>query len=145
MTPLLDRAGIAALIPHAGTMSLWDELLDADAARVRLRTGSHRRADNPLRNRGQLSAVHLIEYGAQAMAVHGGWLARQAIGGSARPGVLAAVRDLKLRCETLDDLAAPLDGEAQRLVANAGGWMYAFVLRCAGVELASGRASVIHL
>lgn len=145
MTPLLNRAGIEALIPHAGAMSLWDELLDADEVRVRLRTDSHRRADNPLRSRGRLSAVHLIEYGAQAMAVHGGWLARQAIGGSARPGVLAAVRDLRLHCETLDDLAAPLDCEAQRLVANAGGWMYAFVLRCADAELASGRASVIHL
>lgn len=143
MTPLLDRAGIEALIPHAGAMSLWDELIGASETMVHLRTDSHRRTGNPLRRDGRLSALHLIEYGAQAMAVHGGWISR-GIGG-ARPGVLAAVRDLKLHCDTLDGLDAPLDCEAQRLVANAGGWMYAFALRCAGVELASGRASVIHL
>lgn len=145
MKPLLDRAGIEALIPHAGSMSLWDELRDASETRVVLRTDSHRRADNPLRRDGQLSAVHLIEYGAQAMAVHGGWLARQASGGSARPGVLAAVREFKLQVERLDDLAAPIECEAQRLVANAGGWMYGFALRCGARELAGGRASVIHL
>lgn len=145
MSRLLDRAGIEALIPHAGTMSLWDELIDAEPARVLLRTDSHHRADNPLRRDGQLSAVHLIEYGAQAMAVHGGWLARQASGGSARPGVLAAVREFKLQVERLDDLDAAIECEAQRLVANAGGWMYGFTLRCDGRDLASGRASVIHL
>ncbi|MFA5938380.1 MAG: hypothetical protein WC809_03400 [Sinimarinibacterium sp.] len=145
MTPLLDRAGIEALIPHAGTMSLWDALLEASETQLRLRTDSHRRADHPLRRDGQLSAVHLIEYGAQAMAVHGGWLARRAGGGSARPGVLAAVRDFKLRVERLDDLDAPIECAAQRLVANAGGWMYGFTLLCDERELASGRASVIHL
>lgn len=142
MMPLLDRAGIEALIPHAGAMSLWDELIAADAHSLRLRTNSHRRADHPLRRDGRLSAVHLIEYGAQAMAVHGGWSARA--GGGARPGVLAAVRDFKLQVAWLDDCDAALECEAQRLVANAGGWMYAFALHCQGRELASGRASVIH-
>ncbi|MEQ1440507.1 hypothetical protein AAG565_14200 [Fontimonas sp. SYSU GA230001] len=145
MTVLLDRAGIEALIPHAGAMSLWDELLAADETAVRLRTDSHRRAGNPLRRDGQLTAVHLIEYGAQAMAVHGGWLARHTPAGRARPGVLAAVRDFRLNVARLDDLDAPLECVAQRLVANAGGWMYGFTLCCGGHELASGRASVIHL
>ncbi|MEW6169779.1 MAG: phosphotransferase [Pseudomonadota bacterium] len=145
MTPLLDRAGIEALIPHAGAMSLWDALLDASERTVRLRTRSHRRADHPLRRDGHLSAVHLLEYGAQAMAVHGGWLAKQAAGSGARPGVLAAVRDLRLHVERLDDLDTDLECEAQRLVANAGGWMYAFVLRAGATEVGSGRASVIHM
>lgn len=142
MSVLLDRAGIAALVPHAGAMCLWDELLAADSAEVHVRTRSHRAADNPLRSGGQLAALHLIEYGAQAMAVHGGWLARDG-GDAAQAGVLAAVRDLQLQVQRIDDLDAALECRAQRIVANAGGWMYSFRLYAEARELASGRASVI--
>lgn len=141
---LLDRAGIEALVPHAGSMCLWDTLQSADAQNAHCLTDSHRRSDNPLRRDDRLSAVHLIEYGAQAMAVHGGWLARAA-GSAAQPGVLAAVRDLQLAVERLDDIDAPLECHAQRLVANAGGWMYQFTLSAAGRELGRGRASVIPI
>ncbi|TJY58418.1 phosphotransferase [Sinimarinibacterium sp. CAU 1509] len=141
---MLDRAAIASLIPHAGSMCLWHALWEADDQRVRLTTDSHRDPQNPLRREGRLAALHLLEYGAQAMAVHGGWMARSA-GGGAQPGVLAAVRDLQLKVEWLENLPDLLTCEAQRLVANAGGWMYSFVLRCGEREIASGRASVIHL
>lgn len=141
---LLDRDGIAALIPHAGTMCLWDALVAADAQTVHCRTDSHRRTDHPLRRDGQLAAVHLIEYGAQAMAVHGGWLAQAAGAGPAKPGVLAAVRGVEFAVQRLDDLDAPLECEAQRLVSNAGGWMYTFRLFVGTQTVASGRASVIH-
>ncbi|WP_020647735.1 hypothetical protein [Solimonas variicoloris] len=144
MTALLDRAGLAALVPHAGAMCLWDELLAADETTVHVRTRRHADADHPLRRDGRLAALHLIEYGAQAMAVHGGWLAKTADGaGGARPGVLAAVRDLALHVERIDDLAAPLECSARRLVANAGGWMYEFRLHAGERTLATGRASVI--
>lgn len=125
-------------------MCLWDALLQADEQHAHCVTDSHRRDDNPLRHEGRLAALHLIEYGAQAMAVHGGWLA-QAAGSGARPGVLAAVRDLQLQVERLDDIAVPLECTARRLVANAGGWMYEFTLTAGGRELGRGRASVIHL
>jgi len=137
--------GIEGMIPHAGGMCLLERVVEWDAGRIVAATSTHRRPDNPLRSSGRLRAVHLCEYGAQAMAVHGGWLAKQAAGSGARPGVLAAVRDLRLHVERLDDLDTDLDCEAQRLVANAGGWMYAFVLRAGAVEVGSGRASVIHM
>src|SRR3546814_5046341 len=76
-----------------------DALLNSDEHSAHCRTESHRAAANPLRRDGQLAAVHLIEYGAQAMAVHGGWMARQnraaGDGAGARPGVLAAVRQFE--------------------------------------------------
>lgn len=144
MSVLLDRAGIAALVPHGGAMCLWDELLAADETTVHVRSNGHRDPAHPLRRDGQLAALHLIEYGAQAMAVHGGWLAKAAGADGAKPGVLAAVRDVTLLVERIDDLDAPLEAIARRLVANAGGWMYEFRLLAAGRELAAGRASVIH-
>lgn len=141
MTVLLDHAGIAALVPHAGSMCLWQELLAADDGGVHLRSKGHRDPLHPLRHADRLAALHLIEYGAQAMAVHGGWLAR---GGSVQAGVLAAVRDVELHVERVDDLALPLECVAQRLVSGEGGEMYRFRLFAGLQTLATGRASVIH-
>lgn len=144
--PLLRDADLAALVPHAGNMCLWSLLRSADERHVRVETESHLDQNNPLRTARGLSSVHLLEYGAQAMAVHGGWLARSGgAGTAARPGVLAAVRDLQLQTPWLDGLIAPLICEAERLVANAGGWMYRFELRCGEQLVGSGRASVIHM
>ena len=73
---LLAHAELEALIPHAGGMCLLDTVESWDAETIHCRSLSHLRADNPLREKGRLAALHLAEYGAQAMAVHGGLLAR---------------------------------------------------------------------
>src|SRR3546814_19740414 len=110
-------------------MCLWDALLNSDEHSAHCRTESHRDAANPLRRDGQLAAVHLIEYGAQAMAVHGGWMARQnraaGDGAGARPGVLAAVRQFEVYVARLDDLAAPLEcPEIGRASCRESEWQY---------------------
>ena len=69
---MIVRHDIEAIIPHKGAMCLWDEVVDWDAQCIRLRSSGHRHAAHPLRSDGCLRAVHLCEYGAQAMAVHGG-------------------------------------------------------------------------
>ncbi len=139
---MIERAQIEALIPHRGRMCLLDAVEQWDEKGIRCRSDTHRDSGNPLRRDGKLSALHLIEYGAQAMAVHGGLLER-ARGGAARPGLLVAVRDVKLEIAHLDNLSAPLIVSAQRLVANAGGWLYSFEVEADGRKLASGRVGVI--
>lgn len=89
------REAIAALIPHQGLMCLWQEVVEWDEERIVLRTNGHRDPAHPLRRDGRLHAVHLCEYGAQTMAVHGGLLARRD-GGVAKPGVLVALRGVQL-------------------------------------------------
>ena len=131
-----------SLIPHRGAMSLLDSVVDWDDTRVHLTAISHTHTDNPLRSDGRLRAVHLCEYGAQAMAVHGGLLARAA-GGAAAPGYLVSLRDVHLRAARVDDLAGALDVHAERLLGGDGSWQYAFRVEHAGATLASGRAAVI--
>jgi len=97
---------------------------------------------HPLRSHERLRAVHLCEYGAQAMAVHGGLLARES-GGVAAPGMLVALRGVELHCERIDDLPGEIECEAEALIAGEGAQQYRFVLRHAGVVLAEGRAAVI--
>jgi len=139
---MIGRDDILALIPHQGTMCLWDEVLDWDAQRIRLRAHHHRDAAHPLRSGGMLRAIHLCEYGAQAMAVHGGLRARAA-GGAARPGLLVALRGVELHVARIDDLPGMLDCEAEVLVEAEASQQYGFRIHHAGTLLAEGRAAVM--
>ena len=138
----VDRATIETLVPHAGAMCLWDEVTAWDATRIVLRSNGHRDPAHPLRSHDRLRAIHLCEYGAQAMAVHGGLLARDR-GGVAPPGMLVALRGVELHVARIDDLAGPLECEAEVLVAGDAAQQYRFVLRHAGALLAEGRAAVM--
>ncbi|MGY1458577.1 MULTISPECIES: phosphotransferase [unclassified Luteimonas] len=139
---MIPRHDILALIPHQGAMCLWDEVADFDASRIHLRAHNHRDPAHPLRSGGMLRAVHLCEYGAQAMAVHGGLRARDS-GGGVRPGVLVALRGVELHCARIDDLDGALEGEAELLMEGEASQQYAFRIRHAGVLLAEGRAAVV--
>lgn len=140
---LRTREAIARLVPHAGRMCLWQRVVAWDAQSIRLEADDHVDAAHPLRHRDRLHAVHLAEYGAQAMAVHGG-LRAQLVGGVARPGLLVALRGVVLHRDRVDDLHGALQGEASVLVESETGWQYAFAIRHAGNLLAEGRAAVIH-
>jgi predicted hotdog family 3-hydroxylacyl-ACP dehydratase len=132
----------ARLIPHAGAMSLLDAVVAWDEERIHARSDSHRRDDHPLRSDGRLRAVHLCEYGAQAMAVHGGLVARAA-GAAAKPGYLVSLREVELGRARVDDLDGTLDVHAECLLGGAGGWQYAFRVEHRGEVIAKGRAAVI--
>jgi predicted hotdog family 3-hydroxylacyl-ACP dehydratase len=138
----VDRATIESLVPHAGAMCLWDEVVEWNAQRIVLRSQGHRDPAHPLRSHDRLRAVHLCEYGAQAMAVHGGLLAREG-GGVAPPGMLVALRGVELHCTRIDDLPGAIECEAEALIAGEAAQQYRFVLRHAGIVLAEGRAAVI--
>jgi predicted hotdog family 3-hydroxylacyl-ACP dehydratase len=139
---VINRDEILALIPHQGAMCLWDEVIEWDGQRVRLRAGNHRDAAHPLRSGNRLRAIHLCEYGAQAMAVHGGLRAREA-GGAAKPGMLVALRGVQLHVARIDDLPGALECEAEVLVEAEASQQYAFRIHHAGALLAEGRAAVM--
>ena len=138
----VGREVIATLVPHGGAMCLWDEAIEWDATRILVRTQGHRDPAHPLRSGGRLRALHLCEYGAQAMAVHGGLLARDQ-GKVAPPGMLVALRGVALHCERIDDLPGALECEAEALIAGAGAQQYRFTIRHGGTVLAEGRAAVM--
>lgn len=140
----VPRSDWAALIPHAGTMCLLDAVCSWDELRIHAISAGHARVDNPLRGERGLHAVHLVEYGAQAMAVHGGLLARARDGEDARPGRLVSLRDVQLFEEYVDRLDGHLDVHAECLYADDGGAQYGFRIEHRGRLLVSGRAAVIH-
>ena len=137
----LDHAAIASRIPHAGRMCLLHDVVAWDAGSIDCHARSHRDPANPLRSRSQLSAVHGIEYAAQAMAVHGALLA--ATEEPPRRGYLASVRGVHLHVTHLDDLAGELNITAERLSGDGNPILYQFTVSHGGRCLVEGRAAVI--
>jgi len=139
---MLDRDAIAALIPHQGAMCLLDRVVEWDKDRIVLATATHRSPSNPLRLDGRLRAIHLCEYGAQAMAVHGG-LSAQAEGRRAQPGFLVSLRDVRFHIDFIDQLEGDLRITATRLLDTGTSWQYSFTVDHELVTLAAGRAAVV--
>lgn len=123
-------------------MSLLDTVVAFDDVRIHSRAISHTQVDNPLRSDGQLRALHLCEYGAQAMAVHGGLLA-QRDGAVAAPGLLVSLRAVSLHVARVDDLPGVLDIYAEKLLDSDTSWQYAFRVEYENRLLAVGRAAVV--
>ena len=141
---MLAKTDWAHLIPHQGAMSLLDAVLSWDDMRIHAISESHALAEHPLRSASGLHALHLAEYGAQAMAVHGALLARARGVDHARPGRLVSLRDIVLAVEYVDSSHGRLDVHAESLYADDTGAQYAFRVEQGGRVLASGRAAVIH-
>lgn len=137
----LDRAWIAAHIPHQGSMCLLDEVIEWSSVNIRCRSESHRSKDNPLRAHGRLGAACGVEYAAQAMAVHGALLSA---GTSKlhRPGMLASVRGLVMNVARLDDLASALVASATFVHGDGAMVLYEFNLADATRVLLTGRATI---
>jgi predicted hotdog family 3-hydroxylacyl-ACP dehydratase len=141
---MLPKTDWAHLIPHAGSMCLLDAVLAWDEKNIHAISAGHARGDNPLRGEHGLHAVHLAEYGAQAMAVHGALLARADGVEKVRPGRLVSLRDVQLHAEYVDSLNGRLDVHAECLYADDSGAQYAFRVEHRGHMVATGRAAVIY-
>lgn len=138
---MLDHTGIAARIPHQGSMCLLDAVVDWSPTSIACRAVSHTDPANPLRAADRLGVAAGIEYAAQAMAVHGALLA--ATNDPPRQGYLASVRGVQLHVARLDDLPGELCITAECLSGNGNHILYQFAIDHAGRCLLEGRAAVI--
>jgi predicted hotdog family 3-hydroxylacyl-ACP dehydratase len=138
----LERDWIVAHVPHQGRMCLLDAVLSWNSGSIECSARSHRAPDHPLRAHGRLGAACLIEYAAQAMAVHGALL-QPPSAASAPFGMLASVRALELLVAELDSIAGELSIHAGRLHGDARGALYEFRVSSDARLLAHGRASVL--
>ena len=148
MTPgapaTLDRAGIAARVPHRGRMCLLDRLLGWDALAIECTAAGHADPAHPLRTDSGLLALVAIEYAAQAMALQGALIGAAAAPAPPAPGYLASVRGVCLAVVRLDDVPGELRVRARRLAGDARQILYRFeVADAAGRPLADGRATVV--
>ena len=138
---LVDQAHIQTLIPHSGAMCLLEAVTAWDEEGIVCVTRTHLDPANPLRRQGRLAILHACEYGAQAAAIHGGLRARAA-GQTARPGYLAALRDVRWFAEDLAAVNAPLEVAARLVLGDADYCIYAIQISAAGQRLAEARITI---
>jgi predicted hotdog family 3-hydroxylacyl-ACP dehydratase len=135
----LNKSDIQTLIPHSGSMCLIDKVINWDNQRICCASCSHLDPNNPLMEKGVLSACHLLEYGTQAMAIHGGLLSNKAI-----PGFLAAIRNARLHIDTLEGIHDALIINATAISQSTSGAIYEFQISCNEEILVAARATIIN-
>jgi len=140
----IDKNEIRSLIPHTGVMCLLDEVIQWDEKQIICLSNTHLSTENPLRYENSLPAYALIEYGAQAMAIHGGLLSK-ASGHNFNEGYLAALRDVQIKRDNISDIKSVLRIEANQQMASEGNMIYSFTVSSDNELLISGRATVITI
>ncbi|MBA2549058.1 MAG: 3-hydroxylacyl-ACP dehydratase [Burkholderiaceae bacterium] len=131
-----------AFLPHAGRMRLIDRVISYDEQKIICESDSHRVADHPLAEDGVISIVCGLEYGAQAMALHGALMAASSGGGPVRRGYLVAASNLRWSAARLDACAAPLIIEAISEFRSENQVAYRFEIRTEAVAVLTGDARV---
>ena len=139
---MLNHNEICQLIPHAENMCLLDCVKIWDDKKIICTSMTHTKADNPLRNEDGLPMISLLEYGAQAMAVHGSLLKDQS-NVAMKEGYLVALRDVKIENFDLSDITSELKIEAEQVFSDAGNMIYTLTVYANTTMLVSGRATVI--
>lgn len=137
--PENSQLQIEQLIPHAGRMSLIERIDSWDNHCIQCSTDSHRQPDHPLRCNGNLSALQLLEYGAQCIAIHGGLLA-----GGSRPGFLAAIKNAHFYIEMLDNIQTQLTIRATSEIQHSNGAIYQFTVSAGQKLLLEAHATVMY-
>lgn len=124
-------------------MCLIDSVVHWDTATILCRTQSHRDPRNPLRSPEGLSALQGVEYGAQAMAIHGALLALEDKRANGR-GYLVAVENLFLDVDWLHDVPGPLDVQANLEVADCTCVIHQIQLQADASVLVRGRLIILR-
>jgi predicted hotdog family 3-hydroxylacyl-ACP dehydratase len=139
---MIQHDEICSLIPHSEDMCLLDSVDFWDDDKIICISNSHLLESNPLRRHKKLSSIHVLEYAAQAMALHGGLHDREQ-GKQMTEGYLAALRDVNVNLCELDLLKSELHIEANKILSQGGNMIYTFTVSSEEVQLASGRATVV--
>jgi predicted hotdog family 3-hydroxylacyl-ACP dehydratase len=157
---MIGRERILDLVPHTGRMCLIERVLEWSDTEIICESDNHRDPAHPLRRPAGLSSVCLIEYGAQAAAIHSTLLGTlmgsdpgsdpesgsdpiNVPNNAKRPAMLVSVRNCELRVGHLRDLTGPLKVLARVELARSDGLIYAFEVSNAARPLASGRIGIL--
>lgn len=136
---------IEELVPHKGSMCLWQRVEMLEEERIQCWTQTHLNANHPLSLDGEpLSIMALIEYAAQSVAVHGGALAWFANGDlQVREGFLVSVRNTEFF--DFNRETSCLRVEAVVLMVDDTSKSYSFKLTDAEQNMVcQGRVMVVH-
>jgi predicted hotdog family 3-hydroxylacyl-ACP dehydratase len=126
-------------------MCLIDTVQHWDDETIVCTSNTHQNQGNPLRNTQSLPISALIEYGAQAMAIHGALLEKKQ-GEAMQAGYLAALRNVEFFYQgDVALITSALVVTANRKMASQGNMIYDFLIKANDKDLISGRATVVAI
>lgn len=139
-TPALTREAIAQRIPHAGSMVLLDTVQSWSASTIDCLSYQHRARHNPLRENGVLSCITLVEFAAQAAALHAS-LSGEGITAQGT-AYIGAIKALKLHAEQVPEVEA-LGVSAQMVLNERSGAIYQLSVAAEGELLMEARVVLV--
>jgi len=139
---LIARAELEQMIPHGQQMCLLDAVVEWNQQNIICTTSSHRYADNPLITDSRLGGMTLVEYGAQAAAIHVALIQQ----GDAAPqsAYLGAIKELTLNADFIEQIEGPLRVEADCILSSIGGAIYSIQVMSADQPLITARISLLQ-
>lgn len=138
---IVTRDEICKRIPHSYGMCLIEIVSDWDEDSITCVSKTHILPSNPLRNKNHLPMTALIEYGAQAMAIHGSLMSKND-GNESRAGYLAGLKDVHLEKGDLSDIHNEILIVAKNIYSDGKNMIYDFFVYNGEKQLATGRATV---
>lgn len=139
----MERGAIAQRIPHGESMCMLDSLLAWDERTICCGSISHRRPDNPLCEDVSLGSICLVEFCAQAAALHSALLQEGEKG--AGLAYLGAVKQLQLVQAAVEPAVEQLQLDARCEVTNPGGAIYYIRALGDGLLLLEGRIVLVQV
>lgn len=136
----MPLSSFSQLLPHHGSMCLLEKIVAWDRQQILGSSQSHRNPLNPLRKNDKLSAIHALEYGMQAIAIHGGLLHP---GQTTTLSYLAALREVKLYVTRLDTIDPPLDIEAHCLLNQGDNSIYSLKVSSLNKIIVTAQVTII--
>ncbi len=137
---LNNREKIATLIPHGNAMSVLDRIIHWDESTLLAETKAHQRKDNPLYD-DSISTVLLVEYAAQAAAVHG--RLNEAGLEPDRPAYVGAFKNIKIHVAKLSDVIGVLTIRVVCVLSETGGAIYEMHIRSQKGMIIEGRLVLV--
>lgn len=138
---MLNADDIATLIPHGKNMSLLEKVAAWDDNSIRCSAVNFLSTSNPLIEEDLLDNIILIEYAAQAVAVHLSLLRGSC--GTPKSAYIGAVKDVVLTQKIHPD--TEIEITAICLLKNEAGCVYNFDTKQENTSLISGKLYLNYL
>lgn len=137
----MTKQQLCKLIPHDGSMCLLESVDSWDESQIVCSSKSHHNPDNPLKDGNRLGCVNAIEYGAQAVAIHGRLLAEDSNPVS-QSGFLVQIKDLDFDDCDLSVLPGALTIKAQQLHCDRTSMLYRITIKHDHNQIMQGRVMI---
>lgn len=123
MTRRWQDEKIADLIPHGESMSLLDRIVEWGDDFVVCATTSHQCSNNPLKFDGKLPSLCLVEYGAQAAAVHAAIVASR-VDEQGKPAYVGNFKNIQCQRDNVDNDLPEIMVRAEKEASSSAGAIY---------------------